>query len=505
MTDIARSLSLDAEVVAALEVAIPQYLARESFPDFCQLVDPEWIYARHLRYLCVQLERLERGEIDRLIIVLPPRHGKSRTAVQLFVSWFLGRRRGKCQIVIATGSSQLAEQHSRIAIDLISGNERYPFRDFSLTSTAADLWSTSTGGVVRAVGVGSQLTGFGADLLVLDDLVKDASEAYSPLVQQAHAHWLATTAFTRLMPHGKVIAIGTRWSENDALGQILNGSDADRWVQVVLPAVALEDDPLGREPGEALWPDRYPLESYPTSLSTAQFQSLYQGSPIPEGGGLFQRDWFEGRFTAVPMMSPAPAATDTSFHRVVVNPAPYVQRPTISVQAIDTASKTHSGADWTVITTFACDYAHYYLVDVRRERVEFPDLVRMILDEYEKHRPTHGVFIEEAGPSGIAISQELKRQTLLPIIPVRPEGNKVARASAITAVVEAKKVLLPERAPWLRGFLDEICSFPAARHDDQVDSFTLGLASIRDAAIRVKMQAQYDQRMSRLSAGWMSR
>lgn len=466
--------------------------------DFCKYVDPEYIVAPHLRLLGDNLEALERGDIDRLIVATPPRHGKSRTAVQLFVPWFLGRN-PKAQVIIASAGAELAEQHSRTARAIIEGNDAYPFETtVDGQSRAADRWQTTQGGIVRSAGQGGLLTGFGAHLLVCDDLVRDAADAFSPAIRESTWNWYATVASTRLMPKGKQLLIGTRWHESDIIGRVLNSKGAERWTQLILPAIAEDDDILGRAPGEALWPEWFPLESYPTELSSAQFQSLYQQRPVALEGNLFKREWFERRYTSIPERSPVPVFVPDMVNGIW-NPPPVVSKPTIKIQAIDTASKTGVGNDWSVIATLASDHVDQYIVDIRRERVEFADLVRMILDEYWKHKPD-AVYIEDAS-AGIAVIQELRRQTALPIIAVPARSSKIARAEAVSATFEAKRVLLPERASWITDFLDEMCSFPAAAHDDRVDAVVLGVTQLRDSVDRADQEVQY----SRLSRTWMVR
>jgi predicted phage terminase large subunit-like protein len=446
-------------------------LARRNLLDYCNLVDPGYQTPPHIRLLAEHLESLERGEITRLCVSMPPRHGKSRLVSQLFASWYLGRHPAE-DIILAGYGSELSERNSRIVRDLVL-DERNPF-DVAVRSDsrAVDRWHTTAGGQVIAVGVGSGLTGHGGSLVVADDLVRDRSDADSEAVRKSTAEWFADVLRTRLAPGGKIVLLGTRWHWNDILGTTLASSNGE-WRILNLPAVCEdESDPLGRELGEALWPSRFPVESLPrvpSEMSSRSFAALYQGRPTPEAGGLFKRAWFQRTFDG-----PRPKIVD-QIRRGLPPIEQIIERPRQFqvIGAIDCASKVSVSADFSVIAIVATDGIDFYVLDIIRKRVEFADLIRMTLDAFRKWEPSR-VYIEDTS-NGIPLIQELRRSTNMPVIPISVKGSKVARAEATTQWFESERVVFPKGAPWLNDLVDECVSFPLGAHDDQVDALTMAL------------------------------
>lgn len=308
-----------------------------------------------------------------------------------------------------------------------------------------------------AAGVRGAITGFGASLLVVDDPLKDREEADSLAILDANWSWFTQVGMTRLRPDAAVLLTQTRWSDGDLVGRVLNSPGADRWTVLRLPALAEEDgDPLGRNPGEPLWPDRYGIEFLAEErelMGPRAFAALYQGDPIPAKGAVFERAWFEGRWSKLP-----------GGLRIV--------------QAIDSAFKDGVGNDWSVVATWGCDGRSYYLLDVRRIRVQYPELVRAIKAAAEEWSPER-VLVEDKA-SGQSVVQTLKAETNLPVVPVPAEGSKMSRAESVTGLFEAGKVLLPPNDPaWLEPWVQEHVRFPA-RHDDQVDTTAHALRHLRE-------------------------
>jgi predicted phage terminase large subunit-like protein len=431
-------------------------LARRRLTDYAALVVPGYEPAAHLDLLADHLEALERREINRLIVAMPPRHGKSLHVSQVFPSWWLGRRPRESAI-LASYASELAEQNSRRA-RACTQDASYPFSDVRVSdeSSAVGRWHTTQGGGVLAAGVGAGITGWGADLLVVDDPVKDAEEASSDAMLERIWQWWTQVALTRLMPNAAVLLTMTRWSEGDLVGRVLDGPNAAEWTVLALPAVAEENDALGRAEGEALWPERYDraaLDQRRADLGSRAFGALYQQQPTSATGGTFQRTWLTGRYSSLPEGC-----------RVV--------------QAVDSAFKTGVGNDWSVISTWATDRRFFYLVDVWREKVEYPELVKAIEREAAEHSP-EAICIEDAA-AGQSALQSLARDTKLPVIGVPAKGSKVSRAEAVSPLFEAGKVLLPEQSPlWLEPWIEEHVGFPGGKHDDQVDTTSVALDRLR--------------------------
>jgi predicted phage terminase large subunit-like protein len=448
--------------LAALGPMAGAELARRRLSDYLGLLHPHYQRARHTQEICRRLEQVDRREVRRLMVLMPPRHSKTLHCSQGFPAFYLGRHPGH-QVILASHTAGLAEGNSRVVQRLMQ-DPRSPFDvRVSRSASAVGHWETTAGGVLIAAGVGSALTGFGADLLLTDDPITDRAEADSAWARQLQWDWFTQVAMTRLMPDGVVVLVMTSWHEDDLRGRILSSPWGDEWVVLRLPALAEADDPLGRAEGEALWPERFPVEALPSvdkgQISARGFAALYQQHPTPETGGLIKRDWLEGRYTALPAQVRL-------------------------IQTVDSAFKAGVANDFSVIATWATDRRHFYLVDIWRGRVEYPDLKRAIHDQYAKHAPS--VILVEDAASGQSLIQDLKHETGLPIVPRRPKGSKESRVAAISGFL-ASRVLLPEQASFVGPWIEEHVGFRAgAPHDDQVDTTVLALEEFRSDGPRVR-------------------
>jgi predicted phage terminase large subunit-like protein len=267
----------------------------------------------------------------------------------------------------------------------------------------------------------------------------------------------AEAAYARLQPQGRVVVVGTRWHENDLIGFLLSQHAEDGWRLVSLPAVAERGDILGREEGAPLWPERFnhaALDRIRIAIGSAAWLSEYQCRPVAEGGNVFKRDWFLTY--------------------------PWREKPECLqvILSIDSAFKKTETADYSVIQVWGETKTGYWLLDQWRGRADFADLMRRAISWGEAYRP-HYVLIEDAA-SGQSLIQMLKSETKLPILPVRPLGDKQARAHSVSPLAESGRVFVPDQAPWLAQFLDEITSFPSAPHDDCVDTARQALAYLKE-------------------------
>lgn len=426
--------------------------ARSSLRDFCFAADPMYEETAHTRLLCRHLDALAAGEIDKLAIFMPPRCGKTYHAAERFPAYFIGKK-PDAQIITTSYTIDRAVRSSRRVRGLIRERERWPWPaiDLSGDSTAVETWETNAGGVMKAAGVGGSITGFGAHLLIIDDPIKDRQEADSASNRDRQWSWYTEVARTRLMRGGRQLVMMTRWHTDDLAGRILNSVGANEWTVLSLPWFAEEHDPLGREIGAPLWPGGPPVPDVAKGeIGARAFQALYQQRPTAEQGNLFQRAWFEHR-----------ADPPRSFRSIV--------------QAIDCAAKTGIANDFSTIATWGFDGARYHVVDVWREKVEFPDLVRAVVAAHEWYQPS-AILVEDAS-AGTQLIQQL-RQSALPIITVPALGSKVSRAEAITPIFESGRVTLPIDAPWLHEFIEEHVAFPHGKHDDQVDTTSMALARL---------------------------
>jgi len=434
-------------------------LARHSLTCYALANYAPFQLAPHLKIVAAKLEALERGDLKRLILCMPPRHGKSRLTTIMFPAWFLGRQPDR-EIISASYGQELADDFGRQVRNLIASPRHqsiFPECRLSEDSAAAHRFATSRGGTYFAVGRGAATTGRGAHLLLIDDPLKDREEANSATVRRSLQEWYAQVAYTRLMPGGVVVIIGNRWHEDDLIGWLLREHAAEGWEVVSFPAIAEKDEVFRRE-GDALWRERYPvedLERIKLQIGGAAWASLYQQRPAAAEGAIFKRAWWQS--FRVPVMG---------VRRVV--------------QSWDTAFKTGTENDFSACTTWAVTRDGYYLLDAWRGRVEFPELKRKVAELFlKRERYPHAILIEDRA-SGQSLIQELKQDSALPILPVRVDSDKIARAQAVTPLIEAGKVFLPEGAPWREGYIDELSAFPFAPHDDYVDSTVQALNYLRE-------------------------
>jgi len=435
--------------IRAMSEAARIVLARNRLLDFSGRLYPNFDAAPHLRMLAELLERVERGEIKRLIFTVHPGSGKS-TLLQLFASWFIGRNPRRKVIEVSAGA-ELAERNSRAARGFF-GEDAWPFdAKISSESAAMHRWSTTAGGGMFAIGAEGVVTGWRADLIIADDLMNSAGTAAE---RESLWAWFREVLTPRLEQHGAIVVVMTRWCEDDIPGRLLDAPDGKEWHLVRLPALAEEDDPLGRKPGEALWPGRFnvgALQQRKIAMGSRAFETQFQGRPVPLEGNLIKASWFP-RYEAMP--------EPQSFKKVVM--------------ALDAAVKMGVSNDYTAVAIIGVTESEFYLLDVVRKKVEFPELLRMCVSVKEQWGAS-AVYVEDAS-SGQALIQTLKTQSHLPIIPVKANASKIARVEGVTGTLEAGKVRLPKEAPWLLEFERELFAFPGGKHDDMVDAFVMGLS-----------------------------
>ncbi len=247
---------------------------------------------RHQLFLYKALHRITTGKCKRLIITMPPRHGKSETVTVRYAAWRL-ERDPKLNIILGSYNQKLANRFSRRIRAIVE--ERIPL---AKDKRSADEWETNVRGGVKAVGVGAGITGFGGSLVIIDDPVKNRAQAESRTMRDNVWDWFNDDIYTRLEPGASIILIQTRWHEDDLAGRLLKQSadGGEAWEKVDLPALAEDGDPLGRPIGKALWPERYSaeaLEAIRRQQGTYSFSALYQQQPVPSDGGLFKREWFQ--------------------------------------------------------------------------------------------------------------------------------------------------------------------------------------------------------------------
>lgn len=430
--------------------------ARSDFGQFLEVSDRNYRPGLVHRFLSRWLaDRNKRGRYAALS--MPPQHGKSRL-VQELCSWLLGSDPA-LRIAVVSYAESLAVRNSERIRDRVESplfQWLYPECKIRSDKSAKSHWETTAGGGVKAVGVGSGLTGFSVDVLIIDDPHKDAQEAYSEVIRGGIWDWFGAVALTRLSARGEILVIQTRWHLDDLTGRLL---DKDRinelkhaglenllfnWLN--LPALAEHNDPLGRAVGETLWPENYPTHHYQAAKATLRrglWSALYQGSPIADGGNQVSR-------AQLPIIEKPPTLT-----RVV--------------RFWDLATTVKRSSDYTVGCKAGIDaHGNFYVLDITRFQNEWPQAKPRIaaIAAAEKHF----VGVESVG-GFIAAAQDLrdqlKGQAVVNLVNVA--SDKLSRASGWLAAAGAGKVSLL-RGAWNDGFLDEAEAFPLGKHDDQVDA-----------------------------------
>lgn len=431
--------------------------ARERLLAYAIGMLPRYEVPPHIELLASKLEAVERGEIKRLAVFMPPRHGKSNLTSELFPAWYLGRNPAH-QVMFTTYGQDLADGFGRKVRNAVAEPRHmrsFPESVLADDSQSARRFNTTAGGVYYAVGAGGAVTGRGADLLLIDDPLKSREEADSKLIRDKLWDWYASTAYTRLMPGGKVVLVQTRWHEDDLAGRVLMGSE--EWEVINLPALAEPGDVLGREIGRALWPSQYPaeaLQNIRNTIGEREFVALYQQRPSPLEGALFRRDW--------------------------INRAKSPRSGTRVAMGVDLALSTKTSADYTAIVVMARDeFGKLYILDAVRERVDFPGALRLIRLMADKWDPKQ-IAIEQVAYQAVVV-QELLRNTSLPIRGVTPDRDKVTRAQPLALRYEQGLVFHEELPSW---FEDEMLSFPQGAHDDGVDAMVYAYQAVMSMPAR---------------------
>jgi predicted phage terminase large subunit-like protein len=404
--------------------------------------------------------------VRRLIINLPPRSLKSHSVSVAFVAWLLGHD-PSAQVICASYGQELADKHARDCRTLmLSGFYQSLFPETRLWSgkQSVNEFITTKQGSRMSTSVGGVLTGRGADLIILDDPLKP-DDAMSETRRKSVNDWYDNTLLSRLndKERGIIIVVMQRVHQDDLVGHLL---ERDEWDVLSFPAIAEKDDTFHikdafgecvfrRQQGEALHPDRESLETLQKIRATIgeyNFSSQYQQRPIPVGGAIVKLDWLR-------YYEPG---SQPEFSHIL--------------QSWDTANKSGELNDYSVCTTWGLhDRKRYYLLDVYRRRLEFPQLKRALKELAYWHQP-HSILVDDRA-SGTQLIQDLKAEGMSRIKPYLPEGgaDKIMRLYSQTIQFEAGNVFLPSSAPWLTEYTSELAAFPGGTYDDQVDSTTQAL------------------------------
>ena len=448
--------------------------AQNSLLAFTLFTMPEYEVNWHHRVLCRVLDRFAKKEIKRLMVFMPPRHGKSELVKRL-AAFLLGKDPNN-RIISCSHSASLASFLNRDVQRIIDSPA---YREiFSKTQLAGAPTLDGGGSWVRnselfeivghkgfykSGGFESSFLGFGCQFLFIDDLLPGRNEAYSESFRERIWQSYSGTLRTRLEKNGSILIVQTRWHEDDTCGRLLSTSRsdalADPWTVVNFPAIREDvessDDP--RSLGEALWPNKFSLqelEAIRADQGAMAFNAEYLGRPSSASGNLFKREFFQ-YWQTLP----------EEFDEVI--------------QSWDMAFRATQSSDYVVGQTWARRKSEFFLLAQDRRRLDFSatlDAVRRMSEKY----PNTTAILVEGKANGDAVVNVLKKE-IPGIIAVDPEGGKVSRANAVAPLFEARQVYLPDPRlnPWVEGYMDELASFPSGKFDDVVDATSQALNRLR--------------------------
>ena len=449
------------ELLKQYDAQMTQTLGKESFLDFIQHVYPGYKVGPHHLKLIQIFEDIAAGKKKRVIVNIAPRHGKSELISYLAPAWFLGKYPQK-KIIMGSHTADLAVNFGRRVRNLV-GSEAYkgifPQVELQSDSKSASRWGTNFNGEYFAIGVGGALAGRGADLFIIDDPHSEQeAKTGRPDVFLPAWEWFQSGPLQRLMPGGAIIIVMTRWSKLDLTGMIVQqterNEDVDPWEVVEFPAI--------KEDGEALWPEFWDVEELlakKAALDIRYWNAQYMQKPTSEEGALIKREWWQ--------IWDKESPPDCEF----------------TIMSLDAAQEATNRADYNALTTWGVFFNEetqnfcIILLNAIKKRMEYPELKKMVLEEYKEWQPD--AFMVEKKSNGSALYQEFRRMGV-PVGEFTPgKGqDKIARVNAVSDLFASGIVFAPDRR-WAKEVIEECNDFPAGTNDDLVDSTTLALLRFR--------------------------
>ena len=448
-----------------------QNKAKNDFLSFVKCMWPDFVEGSHHRHIAEKFNKLATGEINRLIVNMPPRHTKSEFASFLLPSWMVGRD-PKLKIIQTTHNSELAVRFGRKSKHLIDSDDYKKIFSTTLQedSKAAGRWETAQGGEYFAAGVGGAITGRGADLLIIDDPHSE-QDALSPDALERAYEWYTSGPRQRLQPGGKIVLVMTRWSTKDLTAKLIQNQKepkSDQWHVVEFPAL-MDHGPV--------WPEYWnteELEKVKASLPVGKWNAQWMQAPTSEEGAILKREWWR------------------VYNKDEIPPLQHV------IQSYDTAFLKKQSADYSAITTWGIFYpnedspANLILLDAIKGRYEFPELRRLALQQYKYWQPESVII--EAKASGLPLTYEL-RQMDIPVINFTPsKGNdKHARVNAVAPLFESGMIWAPDQK-FAEEVIEECAAFPNGDYDDLVDSTTQAIMRFRQGGLITHPEDYIDEK-----------
>jgi predicted phage terminase large subunit-like protein len=445
-----------------LRVLEARSLATATFLDFCKYVWPEMLVGEHHIKIAEALDRVIAGKCKRLMIAMPPRHGKSQMGSYLFPAYLMGKL-PQSKLIVGSHTAELAQRFGRMIRNLVE-DERYaelfPNTKLSVDSKAAGRWNTNAGGEAFFIGKGGAMTGRGGDIVVLDDIL-DEQDAVSETAMENTWEWYTSGPRQRLQPNGAIIIINTRWKTDDLSGRLLRQQGqlkSDQWEILEFPAILPSGNPL--------WPGYWSLdelEKVKMSIGLKKWNAQWQQQPTNDDGAILKREWWRRwKYDEPPNCS-------------------YI------IQTMDTAYSKKETADFSVIATWgvfrpnADEGPGLMLLSVKKGRWDFPELKRVAKAEYVYWQPDNVLI--EAKATGTPLQHELRKMGI-PVTMYSPGGrrtgqDKVSRANAVAPILESGMVWYPEDEEFAQEMVEECAAFPNGANDDQVDAMVMALMRFR--------------------------
>lgn len=442
-------ISYEQRLQSLLQEELRRREAQDNLLSFTTYTKPDFEPSWHHELICEELEGLERGDFDRLMILAPPRHTKSELASRRFPAWYYGRHPDH-QVIWTTYSAEFAADFGRDVRRIVDSPEYTRVFDAQLdpASKSANRWGTTAGGLYVSVGVGGPITGRGAHLLGVDDPFKNRQDADSEVMREMVWRWFSSTAFTRLMPGGKILIILTRWHEDDLAGRLLK-QNPDEWRVVELKA---EYDPINQR---SLWEAWYPwdaIQRIKATIAPRDYQALYQQNPTPDEGQFFKRE---------------------SIKRYAMGEQP--ERLNYYITS-DFAVTESDQADYTEFGVWGLDCNNeWWLVDYYYAQAQITTWLDVLVDKIESFHPFAAVG--ERGVIMRAIEPLLKmrmneREVYTTLEWIQRTSDKVASAVTFRNLAEMGKIHVPT-TDWGERLVGQLMKFPAGADDDGVDVCSL--------------------------------
>jgi len=438
-------------------------LARERYDDYLTYVsNGRYKHAKHTRLICSKLRGLLAEGNKRLMFFMPPRHSKSFTVTESFPSYFLLKNPDKRVLCLAYGdtlSKRFGRENRKKVVSY--GIELFDLKLAGHTS-ATTMWELAEhAGGMHSTTIEGGVTGHGADCLIIDDPIKNATTANSSTYRDRLYEEYKASFRTRLHSGGSIILIQTRWHEDDLAGRLLKDND-ENWDVVSLPAICETDnDLMGRKTGDPLWPehgfDAEWADKTKITVGSRVWDSLYQQHPTVQDGNIFKRSWMTNYYTAIP-----PGST--------------------MIQTWDLPFKKSEGSSKCAGIVMARKGAQIFIIDMINEKMEFTESVAAIRQLTAKHPQARGKVVEDKA-NGPAIISYLRKE-IAGMISIEPKGSKEDRALSVVPYFEAGNVLFPKPAGgkniWMFELIDELIKFPNGTYKDVTDATVQGILYLMD-------------------------